>query len=69
MDITNLILNYRRFLKRKKYSPRTVRNYLNNLKHFAIWLPVPLEAACNEQIRNFINFLRDKRLKAKTLNC
>lgn len=42
---------------------------MNNLKHFAIWLPVPIETVCNEQIRNFIDFLRDKRLKAKTVNC
>jgi site-specific recombinase XerD len=69
MDTTNSILNYRRFLKRKNYSNRTVRNYMNNLKHFAIWLSVPVEAVCNKQILNFIDFLRDKRLKAKTVNC
>jgi site-specific recombinase XerD len=69
MDTTNSILNYRRFLKRKNYSNRTVRNYMNNLKHFAIWLLVPIEAVCNEQILSFIDFLRDKRLKAKTVNC
>ena len=69
MDITNSILNYRRFLKRKNYSPRTVRNYMNNLKHFAIWLLVPIEAVCNEQILSFIDFLRSKRLKARTVNC
>lgn len=42
---------------------------MNNLKHFAIWLPVPIELVCNEQILSFIDFLRDKRLKAKTVNC
>jgi len=42
---------------------------MNNLKHFTIWLPVPVEAVCNEQILNFIDFLRDKRLKAITVNC
>ncbi len=42
---------------------------MNNLKHFAIWLPVPIETVCNEQILSFIDFLRDKRLKAKTVNC
>ena len=56
-------------MKRKNYSPKTVRNYMNNLKHFAIWLPVPVEVVCNEQVLNFIDFLRDKRLKAKTVNC
>ena len=42
---------------------------MNNLKHYAIWLPVPIEAVCNEQILSFIDFLRGKRLKAKTVNC
>lgn len=42
---------------------------MNNLKHFAIWLPVPVEAVCNQQVLTFIDFLRDKRLKAKTINC
>ncbi len=42
---------------------------MNNLKHFAIWLPVPLETVCNEQILDFIDFLKGKRLKAKTINC
>ncbi len=68
MDSTNSILNYRQFLKRKNYSSRTVRNYMNTLKHFAILLPVPVEAVCNEQILNFIDFLREKRLKAITVN-
>jgi len=42
---------------------------MNNLKHFAIWLVVPIEVVCNEQILSFIDFLRGKRLKAKTINC
>jgi len=42
---------------------------MNNLKHFAIWLPVSIETVCNEQILSFIDFLRNKRLKAKTVNC
>jgi site-specific recombinase XerD len=42
---------------------------MNTLKHFAIWLPVPIESICNEQILTFIDLLREKRLKAKTINC
>jgi site-specific recombinase XerD len=42
---------------------------MNNLKHFAVWLPVPIETVCNEQILYFIDFLRAKRLKPKTINC
>jgi site-specific recombinase XerD len=42
---------------------------MNNLKHFAVWLLVPIETVCNEHILSFIDFLRDKRLKPKTVNC
>ncbi len=42
---------------------------MNNLKHFAVWLHVPIETVCNEQILHFIDFLRAKRLKPKTINC
>lgn len=42
---------------------------MNNLKHFILWLPVPLEKATNQNILEFIDFLRSKRLKAKTINC
>ena len=69
MDITNSILNYRRFLKRKNYSNCTTRNYMNNLKHFVVWLPVPVEAVHNRDILQFIDFLCTKGLKPKTINC
>ena len=45
MAITDAIINYRRCLKRKNYSNYTVRNYMNTLKHFIIWLDVPVEQA------------------------
>ena len=56
-------------MKRRNYSPRTVRNYMNNLKHFTIWLSVPIETVSNKQIKQFIDFLRAKRLAPKTINC
>jgi site-specific recombinase XerD len=42
---------------------------MNNLKHFVVWLPVPLEQVTNHSILEFIDHLRAKRLKAKTINC
>ncbi len=42
---------------------------MNNLKHFVVWLPVPIEAAINKHILQFIDFLCAKRLKPKTINC
>ncbi len=42
---------------------------MNNLKHFVVWLPIPIEEASNQDILQFIDFLHSKRLKAKTINC
>ena len=69
MDVTNTIINFRRHLKRKNYSPHTLRNYLNMLQHYIRWLNVPVEAATSENIAGYIDFLMDKRLHPKTINC
>lgn len=69
MVITDSIINYRRFLKRKNYSDYTVRNYMNTLKHFILWLAVPVEQVVPGTILSFIDHLLDKRLKPKTINC
>jgi site-specific recombinase XerD len=69
MDITYSIVNYRRFLKRKNYSGHTVKNYMNILKHFVLWLDVPIEDATNKKLSDYIGYLLDKRLTPKTINC
>ena len=43
MNMINVIVNFRRYLKRRNYSPHTVKYYLNVLRQFVIWLNVPLE--------------------------
>lgn len=69
MDVTNAIINFRRHLKRKNYSPHTVKNYINMLQHYIRWLNVPVEAATPGNIAGYIDFLMDKRLHPKTINC
>ena len=69
MGITDSIINYRRFLKRKNYSNYTVRNYMNTLKHFIVWLKVPVEQVTPATVLSFIDYLLDKRLTPKTVNC
>jgi len=69
MAITESIINYSRFLKRKNYSNYTVRNYMNTLKHFIIWLKVPVEQVTPGTVLSFIDYLLDKRLTPKTVNC
>jgi site-specific recombinase XerD len=56
-------------LKRRNYSPHTVKNYLNTLKHFIVWVNVPVEEIVNRHILQYIDFLMRKRLKPKTINC
>ena len=69
MAITDSIINYRRFLKRRNYSKHTLRNYMNTLKYFVLWLDVPIEAVTHKKLLAFIDHLLDKRLKPKTINC
>ena len=46
-----------------------MKNYLNTLKHFVLWVNVPLEEVVNRDILHYIDFLLRKRLKPKTINC
>jgi site-specific recombinase XerD len=69
MDITDSIINYRRSLKRRNYSTYTIRNYMNTLKQFVIWLDVPIDAVTHKKLLGFIDHLLAKRLKPKTINC
>jgi len=46
-----------------------VKNYLNTLKHFVVWVNVPMEEVVNRHILHYIDFLMRKRLKPKTINC
>jgi site-specific recombinase XerD len=69
MAITNAIINYRRFLKRKNCSKHTVKNYMSTLKQFVLWVDVPIEQVTHKTVLSFIDHLLDKRLKPKTINC
>jgi len=69
MSISDCIVNYRRFLKRRNFSFYTVKNYINTLKHFVVWLGVPIEKATSREILEYIDHLLDRRLLPKTINC
>ncbi len=69
MSITDVIVNYRRFLKRRNYSPHTVKSYMNLLRHFALWINVPIEEVDHRKIGEYTDHLLYKRLKPKTINC
>lgn len=69
MAMTNVIVNYRQFLKRRNYSPHTLKTYMNILKHFVLWVNVPIEAVDRHKMAEYTDHLLYKRLKPKTINC
>lgn len=69
MAITDSIIRYRRFLKRRNVSPNTVKHYLNSLKLFVLWLDEPIEKVTHRKIDEYMDELLGKRLKPKTVNC
>jgi len=69
MVITNVIVNYRRFLKRRNYSPHTLKNYMNILKQFVLWVNVPIEEVDRQKVTEYTDHLLCKKLKPKTINC
>jgi site-specific recombinase XerD len=42
---------------------------MNTLRHFVLWLDVPIEEITHKKLLSFIDHLLDKRLKPKTINC
>jgi site-specific recombinase XerD len=69
MAMTDAIVRYRRFLKRRNVSPHTVKNYLSSLKHFVVWIDVRLEEVTRRKIMAYVDHLLGKRLRPKTINC
>ncbi|UCH23506.1 MAG: tyrosine-type recombinase/integrase [Deltaproteobacteria bacterium] len=69
MNITDSIINYRRYLKRRNCSANTVRSYLSNLKQFVLWLDEPIEQVSYKKITAYVDYLLGKRLAPKTINC
>ncbi len=69
MDITNSILSYRRSLKRRNYSAHTVKRYLADLKQFLLWVDLPIEQVDKGKVAQYIDWLLDRRIHPKTINC
>ncbi len=68
MQMTHVIINFRRHLKRRNFSPHTVKYYLNIIKQYVIWLDVPLEQATYEKIDVYIDCLHKKRMNPASIN-
>jgi site-specific recombinase XerD len=68
MKMIDVIVNFRRYLKRRNYSPHTLRYYLNAIKQFVIWLNVPLEQVRTDKIEDYIDYLHQKRMQPASIN-
>jgi len=69
VNLTDSIINFRRYLKRKNYSRCTVRDYMSTLKGFVLWVKVPIEKVDRGTVLCFIDHLLNKRLSPKSINC
>ena len=69
MQMINVIVNFRRYLKRRNYSHHTVKYYLSILKQFVLWIDVPIEQVTCEKIDDFIDYLHTKRMRPASINC
>ena len=64
----NVIINFRRHLKRRNYSRHTVKYYLNIIKQYVIWLDVALEEATYDKVDIYIDYLLGKRMHPASIN-
>jgi len=55
-------------LKRRNYSPHTVKNYLHRLQLFLVWITVPVELVSSEEVKSYIDYMLEKQLAAQTIN-
>ena len=68
MNLTNSIIEFRRYLKRRNYSAHTIRNYLHSIKQFVLWVDLPIEEVTYDKVSAYIDHLMKKRLSALTIN-
>lgn len=68
MQMTHVIINFRRHLKRRNYSKHTVKYYLNIIKQYVVWLDIPLEMASPDKIDAYIDYLLRKRMNPASIN-
>ena len=68
MNLTESILNYKRYLKRKNFSTQSTKSYLSRLEHYLVWLPVSVESATKTHVKMYLDLLLENGLAPKTIN-
>ena len=47
----------------------TIKNYMNTIKQFVLWVDEPIEQVIPQKMLAYIDHLRHRNLSAKTINC
>jgi site-specific recombinase XerD len=68
MQMTHVIINFRRHLKRRNYSKHTIKYYLSIIKQYVVWLDVALEDATSGKVDCYIDYLLRKRMHPASIN-
>ena len=68
MDHIEIITRFKRFLKRVNYSHHTVIKTIFTVRSFTKWLDISIEQVTSMTISDYVEFLQNRRLKAKTIN-
>ena len=68
MNMTDSIIDYRRYLKRRNFSLHTIINYMSSIKHFVLWLDTPVEAVTYEKVSVYIDCLLEKGMHPQSIN-
>jgi len=68
MEPTEIIIKFKRFLMKVNYSKETIKNRFYTVKSFIKWLDVPIEMVTSKTILDYVGYLHNRRLKAKTIN-
>jgi site-specific recombinase XerD len=68
MDHIEIVTRFRRFLKRRNYSQRTIISYNYQVLRFLEWLDISIEKVTSKTISEYVEYLQFRRLKAKTIN-
>ena len=68
MNLTDSIIDYRRHLERRNFSPNTTTNYLSSIKQFVLWIDMPVETAGHPDISAYIDHMLNEGMSPQTIN-
>jgi len=68
MNLTDSIIEYRCYLRRRNFSSHTIINYLSSIKQFVLWIDVPVETVTDEKVAAYVDYLLDKRMGPQSIN-